>query len=340
MDALFTRYLVVAFYLACAGGLLSACSPSEENEADYAEEQWEDEDLAEGDPYLQDKLNEGWRYGTLRVDFELHQQGENTVEQPATNLQGPSTTHIKWHTRITATREQRVLIQPDLSLPVPSDPDEALHLLESKPFYVSDSLGSPHHQSDVSHTLSWHHLEPESNQMIEGTRQATEQGIVTDLIVEKLNPSLYGPGWEAMLSVTTETNRTSNFTSIPPNNGEPVTINETFEKSEHYPFLLFPTPNTHGLNDYPYLDPNMPASVNESITSAHLDTLAMLQQLNEAPALSTMRIGLESQASKDQLTLNYSYSGDKQVPFWAGLDGLVAKPSANTLNIVIRLTAE
>lgn len=49
MDALFTRYLVVAFYFVCAGGLLSACSPSEENEADYAEEQWEDEDLAEGE---------------------------------------------------------------------------------------------------------------------------------------------------------------------------------------------------------------------------------------------------------------------------------------------------
>src|SRR5690606_23602039 len=113
-----------------------------------------------------------------------------------------------------------------------------------------------------------------------------------------------------------------------------------FEKSQHYPILLFPTPNSHGLNDYPYLDPNMPASVNESITSAHLDTLGMLQQLNDAPALTTMLIGLESLASKDQLTLNYSYSGVKPVPFWVGLDGLVAKPSTNTLNIVIRLTAE
>src|SRR5690606_14597671 len=109
-DALFTCYLMVAFYLACAGGLLSACSPSEENEADYAEEQWEDEELAEGDPYLQDKRNEGVRYGILWVDFELLEHRENIVEGPATILQGPITTHIKWHARITATRVQRVLI--------------------------------------------------------------------------------------------------------------------------------------------------------------------------------------------------------------------------------------
>src|SRR5690606_41326753 len=109
---------------------------------------------------------------------------------------------------------------------------------------------------------------------------------------------------------------------------------------KHYPLLYLPTRNTHGLIDHPYPRPNLPASVNESITSANLDSLTRLQQRNEAPAWSTMRIGLESQPSEDQLTLNYSYSGDKQVPFWAGLDGLVAKPSTNTLNIVIRLTAE
>lgn len=342
MRFLLNRYVFI-FQIIFASCVLSGCSPAGEDEPDYADEQWEEEELAEGDPYLQQHLDDGWRYGTLRVEFELHQRGEETIEQPAMRLRGPSTTSIKWQTHITATKEQPVLVLPDLNVTVPTDHadyKEAQFILESLPFYVSDSLEDGQLTSNIFHTLSWHHLEPESNQMIEGKRQVDEQGIISDLLVNRLNPSLYGPGWEAALDLATETHRISNFTGIPPDNAQPVTINEASDQSERYSFLLYPTPNTRGLNAYPYLDPEMPANFNEKITHGHLQTLAMLQQLHHAPALATMRAGVKSQATKDQLTLRYSYSGDKQIPYLAGEEGLTAKPDINTINIVITLTAD
>jgi hypothetical protein len=333
------------FFVLCAifiGGLLSGCSPSDENDAAYVDEQWESDSQYDGDPYEQQKLSEGWRHGTLKVEVEISQGAEQDINDPGTRLRGPTTGSTNWQGSLTASNEIRVLVQPDLRVLVPTEggDEERRAALETDPFYeIGDVYIDDGKVGETRYKAYWHHREPESNQLIESTRHIEEQGTVTRLVVDDIRPSLYGPGWEAQVAFNTETRRTRVETNLLVDAAAPVTNNEEFEDSESFSFLLYPTPNAQGLNDYPYLDPDMPASFHERITEGHLHTLSLLHQLRDAPALTSMLVGLETKASKDQLILSYHYSGNKRIPMWAGLEGMVAKPDNGTFKITITLTA-
>jgi hypothetical protein len=333
------------FFLVCTismGGLLSGCSPSNENDPEYADEQWDEGSQFDGDPYVQQMLGDGWRHGTLKIELEIKQSGEEDISDPGTRLRGPTTGNTNWQGVLTASNEIRVLVQPDLSILVPTEGNDEVRraALESKPFYVIDAEADDSSRGETHYKAYWHHREPESNQLIEITRHIEEQGAVTRLAVLDILPSLYGPGWEAQVAFNTETRHKRVETNIHIDAPEPITNNEEFDDSESFLFSLYPAPNTQGLNDYPYLDPEMPASFHESTTQGHLRTLALLHQQRDAPALSTMLVGLETKASKDQLVLSYHYVGDKRIPMWAGLEALAAKPDSGTFKITITLTAD
>lgn len=332
------------FFVLCAifiGGLLSGCSPSDENDAAYVDEQWESDSQYDGDPYEQQMLSEGWRHGTLKVEVEISQGAEQDINDPGTRLRGPTTGSTNWQGYLTASSEVRVLVQPDLRVLVPAEGSDEVRraAFESKPFYVTDVYIEDGKVGETRYKAYWHHREPESNQLIESTRHIEEQGTVTRLVVDDIRPSLYGPGWEAQVVFDTETSRKHEETHFLVNAAEPMTVTEEVEDRESFSFLLYPAPNAQNLNNYPYLDPQLPPNLQKSITQGYLDTLALLHQLRDAPALTSMLVGLETKASKDQLILSYHYSGNKRIPMWAGLEGMVAKPDNGTFKITITLTA-
>lgn len=342
MHSVGIRHLLFLLSVISMGVLLSACSPSDEDKAEYADEQWEDDSQFDGDPYEQQMLNEGWRHGTLRVEVEINQGGEEDINEPRTRLRGPTTGRTNWQGFLTASNEIRVLVKPDLRVLVPTEGSDEVRraALESKPFYVSDSNTDDSGVGKNRFKDYWYHLEPESNQLIEFTRNVEEQGTVSRLMVEDIHPSLYGPGWEAHVVFKTETRRKLLETSLHFDTPEPMTNNEETDSSESLSFSLYPTPNAQGLNDYPYLDPDFPTSFQETVTQGHLKTLALLHQLRDMPVLSTTLVGLETKASKDQLLLSYHYSGDKRVPMWTALADMFAKPDIGTFKLTITLTAD
>jgi hypothetical protein len=343
MHSVGIRHLLFLLFAISMGGLFSGCSPSDENEAEYADEQWENDSEFDGDPYEQQMLSEGWRHGTLKVELEISQGGEEDISDPGTRLRGPTTGNTNWQGSLTASNEVRVLVQPDLRILVPTEgsDEERRAALETDPFYeIGDADTNDRSVGETRYKAYWHHHEPESNQLIEITRHVEEQGTVTRLMVGNIRPSLYGPGWEAQIAFDTETRRKREETHLIVNTVEPMTVNEEVEDRESFSFLLYPVPNAQGLNDYPYLDPDMPVSFHESITEGHLHTLSLLHQLRDAPALTSMLIGLETKASKDQLILSYHYSGNKRIPMWAGLEGMAVKPDSGTFKITITLTAD
>src|SRR5690606_5867174 len=128
------------FFLVCTismGGLLSGCSPSNENDPEYADEQWDEGSQFDGDPYVQQMLGDGWRHGTLKIELEIKQSGEEDISDPGTRLRGPTTGNTNWQGVLTASNEIRVLVQPDLSILVPTEGNDEVRraALESKPFY-------------------------------------------------------------------------------------------------------------------------------------------------------------------------------------------------------------
>lgn len=342
MHSVGTRHLLFLLCAISMSGLLSGCSPSDEGDAEYVDEQWEDDSQFDGDPYEQQMLSDGWRHGTLKVELEIKQGGEEDISDPGTRLRGPTTGSTNWQGSLTASNEIPVLVQSDLRVLVPTEGSDEVRraALESKPFYVSDSNTDDSSVGETRYKAYWHHREPESNQLIEITRHIEEHGTVSGLRVDDMRPSLYGPGWEAQITFNTETRHKRVETNLHVDAPEPMSNNEEFDDSESFSFSLYPAPNTQGLNDYPYLDPEMPTSFHENLTQGHLRTLALLHQQRDAPVLSTMLAGLETKASKDQLVLSYHYSGDKRIPMWAGLEAMAAKPDSGTFKITITLTAD
>lgn len=316
--------------------LLVGCSPSPTPEA---ENNSGSETVAEtgADSYSQALLDEGWRKGKLEIHFELNQAANAT--EPTSNG-GQITSN--WTTTINAHTTQPVLVVPDLRVMVPESgsDDERRSAMESSPYIIEDGV-EPQVDGNVTNTLHFETDEPNANDYVHILRTVNETGKVTGLSINNMHPSLYGQGHEVDLQLEYETERSTSFRAVAANGGAPLDDNTTANPQERVELSLFPVPNTDGLNNYPYLEDSLPEELKAGITKQHLDTLAMLQQLmsDTAPVQFTMRAGLVTRAEADKLVLEYQYSGNKQIPYMAGLEGFIGTPSPNTLKITISLTA-
>src|SRR5690606_934818 len=158
MHAVGIRHLLFLLCVISVGGLLSGCSPSEESEAEYADEYWEDDaSQLDGDPYEQQMLSDGWRHGTLKVELEINQGAEKDISDPGTSLRGPTTGSTNWQGFITASSEIPVLVQPDLSIVIPEGSEEVRRAaLEAVPFYVSDANADDGEAGKIGYKAYWH----------------------------------------------------------------------------------------------------------------------------------------------------------------------------------------
>ncbi|PUA27145.1 MAG: hypothetical protein B0W54_20165 [Cellvibrio sp. 79] len=318
--------------------LLGGCSPSPapetennpDSDAVAAEE-------ADADSYSQSLLDEGWRKGNLEIRFELA-QAANASESTANGGQITSV----WSTTITARTTQEVLVIPDLRVLVPDSgtDDERRSAMESSPYIIEEGA-EPTVEGTVTNSLRFESNDPNANDYIRLTRTVNENGKVSDLSLTNMHPSLYGKGHEVSLRLEYETQRETSLQAVAANGGLPLSDNNVSNPQERIELSLFPAPNADGLNNYPYIEESLPEDLQATVTKQHLDTLAMLQQLmsDAAPVQFMMRAGLVTYAESDKLVLEYNYSGNKQIPYMAGIEGFIGTPSPNTLKITISLTA-
>lgn len=317
--------------------LLAGCSPSPAPEAENNTENDIATEDAGADSYSQSLLDEGWRKGKLEIRFELA-QAANASEATANGGQITSV----WSTTITAHTSQEVLVVPDLRVLVPDSgsDDERRSAMESSPYIIEEGVESKV-EGTVTNSLRFESNDPNANDYVRLTRTVNESGKVTDLSLTNMHPSLYGKGHEVSLRLEYETQRETSLQAVAANGGLPLSDNNTSNPQERIELSLFPTPNVDGLNNYPYLEESLPEELKASVTRQHLDTLAMLQQLmsDAAPVQFIMRAGLVTHAEADKLVLEYNYSGNKQIPYMAGMEGFIGTPSPNTLKITISLSA-
>lgn len=317
--------------------LLGGCSPSPAPEAENNTDSDIATEEAGADLYSQSLLDEGWRKGTLEIQFDLA-QAANASELTANGGQITSA----WNTTITAHTTQEVLVVPDLRVLVPDSgsDDERRSAMESSPYIIEEGA-EPKIEGTVTNSLRFESNDPNANDYIRLTRTVNENGKVTDLSLTNMHPSLYGKGHEVSLRLEYETQRETSLQAIAANGGLPLSDNNTSNPQERIELSLFPVPNADGLNNYPYLEESLPEELKAIVTKQHLDTLTMLQQLTSdaAPIQFMMRTGLVTHAEANKLVLEYNYSGNKQIPYMAGIEGFIGTPSPNSLKITISLTA-
>lgn len=323
--------------------LLAACSPAPETGNDTEGDEYHTEDLESTSEELawmpdQDMLANGWRLGTLTIKLRIHQKGD-AIETTATNK-----TESSWETAINAESTQKVLVGPDLRVLVPDDEDEEgrRSAFKSEPYYISEALAPAVVSGSVTNQLRWNNLSPNANDFISMTRVLDETGEVVEFAIERMSPSLYGKGYEATVRLVLGTRKQMIETAQPANNAVPVVTRSDNEEGLTLSFLLFPVPNANTLNDFPFWESDTPADIVERQRREHLETLGLLNQIQAGavPALTELRTGMVTSATKDKLQLTYEYSGNKQPAFMIGIESFVGNPSENVLKIAIDLTAE
>lgn len=304
--------------------LLAGCSPSEKSkeakdEASTAQENQE--------PSQETMLAaDGWRKGTLHIEVEIIQSGD---QHEAGNSQ--------WASTIKAVSDAKVMLAPDLSPFVSSDPIKVEDVNQYEPFRVIDINADTVVSSEASHTAKWL-LESDG---ISDDKQGEFTGKVNRVYLQSLNPSLYGPGYDAYLKINVagkmKTKETLGGKGQPP-----VTTESEKDTEQEIVFFLHPVPNKDKLNDYPYIPPTASEELKQEMIKRNMETLSILNQLyaDSLPVQGEIRAGMKTEATKDKLEMSYTYTGNKEVGYAAMLGVTSGMANTNKTNIKITLTAD
>lgn len=330
--------------LAARGGLylllglsLAHCSPSPDKSTaeDTATEQAEANAGDSGDEAKErEKLmrQDGYRPGTLVVEVDMQQKGQGDENGMKAN----------WETTVQAKSVSKVWIVKDLRPFVSEEPDGDLRkkAIDYEPFSWWEGADDGVMSGSLTHAAA---SSLESNDSTSMKRAVTETGSIRSLHLQSLKPSLYGKGYEASITLEIEGKRQLNSTISSKELPQPMVENTNTDVNEKFDFMLFPAPNADGkLNDYPYVPALVGDELKAEITKHHMETMDLLKQAvaDSLPIQNTLRAGAESEATKDQLTVTYEYTGDKQLPFILSLDSLVGKSSPNLLRIKVTLKTD
>ncbi len=330
--------------LAARGGLylllglsLAHCSPSpDKNKADdTATEQTEANISDSGDEAKErEKLmrQDGYRPGTLVVEVDMQQKGQGDENGMKAN----------WETTIQAKSVSKVWIVKDLRPFVSEEPDSELRkkAIDYEPFSWWDAADDGVLTGNLTHAAA---STMESGDSASMKRAVTETGTIRSLHVQSLKPSLYGKGYDASITFDIDAKRHLNSTISSKELPQPMVEDTNTDVNEKFDYMLFPAPNADGkLNDYPYVPALVGDELKAEITKHHMETMDLLKQevADNFPVQSTMRAGAKTEATKDQLTITYEYSGEKQLPFIISLDSFVGKSSPNLLRIKITLKVD
>lgn len=286
-----------------------------------------------------DPRTRGWRYGEVRVQLAIAQQG-NADTQSAE--QGGTHTALSWRFNLVAQSEQAVWVPQDLTTLLP-DYDAPI-LLRSR---FEDVVFQPYSDSaapTISGMVEYHKqqliLTPKAADFTSLTEQLDAGGPVTHLALGAILPSRYGRGFETRLELTFDLKGKRLLSSVGAA-GSGHRSEEPCCDSGSLQLQLYPAPDASIL---PRLHDDahdaVPTRVIEQQRRIEQDILALLEQLTttETPRMN-LHPGLQYQASKDSLVLQYQLSGARLPALVDLLDLAMAAPAQNTLQLTIDIRA-
>lgn len=290
------------------------------------------EDAKERDALMR---KDGYRAGTLVIEVEMQQKGQGEQGGMKSN----------WETSIQAKSVNKVWIVKDLRPFVSEAPDSETRekAIDYEPFSWWEGADDGVMTGSLTHAASFTMEDKDSSSLSSVKRAVTETGTIKYLHLQSLKPSLYGKGYDASITLEIDAKRQLNSTMSSKELPQPMVENTNTDVNEKFDYMLFPTPNANGkLNDYPYVPPLIGDELKAQITQRHMETMDLLKQAaaDNFPAQNTLRAGAINEATKDQLTITYEYSGEKQLPFIISLDSMLGKPSPNLLRIKITLKTD
>lgn len=315
--------LLIVFMLSLWG-----CSPSEQETNEQPQADVEESQSME--PTQEELMAaDGWRRGKLRIEVDIQQDGDNS--EP-----GDASIKSHWTSSIKVVSEENVMVAEDLRPYVSEPPLADTDALAYRPFIELDLDVNTIQSSQVHHIAT----SSISGPGIKGSHQGEFKGVVDRVNLQSLHPSLFGPGYEAYLTIditgqlkTREVNSADGQT--------PITTEKDQEATDEIIYILHPVPNADKLNDYEYLPEIGNEALNEEITKQHLEMLSVLNQnyQDTLPVQGQVRAGMKSEATKDSLTMTYEYRGNKEVGY-AGMMGVTTGIADTSLvKITIQLTA-
>lgn len=318
---------------------LTHCSPSpDKNKAEETTTEQTEANTADAggdDAKERDELmrKDGYRPGTLVVEVEMQQKGQGAEGGMTSN----------WETTIQAKSVSKVWIVKDLRPFVSEEPDaeQRKNAIDYEPFSWWSGADDSVMTGSLTHAASFTMEDSSSSTNVK--RAVTETGTIKYLHLQSLKPSLYGKGYDASITLEIDGKRKLNSTMSSKDTPQPIVENKDEEVNEKFDYMLFPAPNADGkLNDYLYVPPLVGDELKEQITKRHMETMDILKQAaaDSFPAQSTLRAGAKTEATKDQLTVTYEYTGEKQLPFIISLESMGGKSSPNLLRIKITLKVD
>lgn len=312
--------------------LLAACSPSPNDQPRRAPSSSTMMDVTEAE-----LLNEGWRPGTLEIRVMVEQGGTLREE---TTAGGGTETSVEWSFNLSAQRLLEVLVAPDLSQQIPAtgSADARHRAVNRSPVYMKPLVSQPAPRGQASYSKQLSIDSPGSDNYSHLQETTQGQGDVQSVRIANLRPSFYGQGYEFELLLSYH--MLMNSTKIAqPVNGAVTHVEEELPVEESLVMHLFPAPDLHVLESYPFASPTSSSRNASSPRQLAMDTFRALQDAAAGVTLiGELRPGMLWEGKKDQLTLSYSLSGNSQPPLFGDITGLATRiePNRVEVNVIIK----
>ena len=331
---------LTAFLLGCGE------SPPEDSDFDQSQiyEESYDDNADRLDHDYSSGMN-GWRKGTLKVDFLLKQSSVYSEKVKHENTQElKNQTDITWAYTLRASFTQEVEVVEDLSILMPEGSEELRYeFFTSSPYYEASEDANADVSGEMSYELDYQVRSPNDVDYVAIDKKLSRKAVIEFLEIDEMEPSLYGKGYQFDLKIGFDYQQTgkSIFTR---KNGAVTEMDEGLQEESEFNFTFYPTPNSTGLNDYPYLyeykDLNHPETI-DAVRKNELSKLSRLQNIanKDVEFISEEHVGAVTHQTKDKIVIDYKFEGNKLLPFIPQLESLAATPDSNLLTVTVTLEA-
>lgn len=319
---------VTLFLILSLSGCSSSEQESDESSSDTAYNQ--DDNSSQEEPSQEQLyLADGWRKGKLHIEIAIQQDG-GTTDPGDTSLES------RWTSTITGTSDLDVVVAKDLRPYVSQGPLANTLVQEYEPFRLIDQDALSVQASEVLYTAT----ESITSNEVKSSHQGEYKGHLDRIYLQSLNPSLFGPGYEAYLKLNTR-GQLKTREVISGEGQTPITNESNEEKTEEIVYSLHPVPNADKLNDYDYLPAGVNDEMKQAIVKQNMDMLSLLNDAykDNLPAQGQIRAGMVSEATQDSLTMTYEYTGNKELGRAIMMGFMTGNTNHNSIKIRIQLTA-
>ncbi len=284
-----------------------------------------------------DSFQNGWRSGTLQIQFKFAQKGEISETEENGGL-----SKAKWNHSISASLQKTVMVAPDLqdylTVTEGSSAEQRLRNLRSSVLSELDTKTKP----IVKGNFKYHNDFISHNPSLSGTdwlrEQSSGRGVITNLDLINFQISRYGMGYEFELGLTGKGKERAAVSTgdSEADMAEDLLEFDTTEMVFEDKFSVFPKADRAIFNLYA-----AESSLNRSQTTEtqFFDVVEQLSDLGD-DAYNNSFVPAVTKASKDKLVVRFKHNGQTIKPRHAGMLAEVAKPAQNNLEIVVLITAD